>query len=587
MTKPLPSVLAALGTLLAAAPAAAGAVTVSPQPGTPTASYKTQISFRDIAPADVETVRVTGSRSGTHRGRLLAHSDGRGASLVFDEDFRRGESVLVRTGLDIAGARDGDYRFKVAGLGNASEILLGLQPPTELGRGKRERFRSRPDLSPPQTTMARRRPGTAPGLIFLNGRNRTGRGQQGPLIVDDRGEVVWFAPAGDRRKVADLRTQTYRGRPVLTYWIGRARQGSGSGENVILDQAYRPIARLRGGNGYRADLHEFLITPQDTAIQVIYNPLARDLSAMGGTRRGRVVDSIVQEIDIATGLVMFEWHSLGRVALEDSYDKVSKTLPFDYFHINSVSLDTDGNLLVSARETWAVYKVDRRTGAIIWTLGGKRSDFEGSPDARFAWQHDAERRADGTISLFDNSAAPPVRERSRGLVLALDESAMTVRAVSQYHHPRDLLAANQGSFQTLPNGNVFIGWGSQRYFSEYSADGELLLDGRISPANDHYRATRLPWVGRPLTGPAITAQARSARVTAVYASYNGATEVARWEVLAGRRPGALAPAATTARTGFETGVLVDSGGPFFAVRALDAAGRELGRSATERRQARR
>lgn len=582
------SLAATLGATLAAATPAAAAITVSPQPGTPTASYKTQISFRGAALEDLGTIRVTGSRSGEHRGRLMAHSDGEGASLVFTDDFRPGESVAVRTSLDIDGARDGDYRFKVATLGNASEILLGLQRPSELGRGPRERFRSRPDLSPPRTSIGRRRPGTAPGLIFLNGRNRTGRGQQGPLIVDDRGEVVWFDAVGERRKATDVRTQTYKGRPVLTYWVGRARQGSGSGENVILDQAYRPVARLRGGNGYRTDLHEFLITPQDTAIQVIYNPIPRNLTSMGGTRRSRVVDSIVQEVDIETGLVMFEWHSLGNVALADSYDPVSKNprLPFDYFHINSATLDTDGNLLVSARETWAIYKIDRRTGERIWTLGGKVSDFEGSRDARFAWQHDAERRPDGTISLFDNSSAPPVRKRSRGLVLALDESAMTVRVVKEYEHPRGLLSANQGSFQTLPNGNVFIGWGPQRHFSEYTADGRLLFDGRLSPANDHYRASRLQWVGRPETRPAITAQARGERVTAVYASYNGATEVARWEVLAGRSANALVPVATAARTGFETGVLVDSGGPFFAVRALDAAGQELGRSAPERRRAR-
>ncbi len=306
---------------------------------------------------------------------------------------------------------------------------------------------------------------------------------------------------------------------------------------------------------------------------------------MGGSSDGRVVDAVIQEIDIPTGLVMFEWHSIGVVGLAESYDRPRKrpNLPFDYFHINSAVPDTDGNLLVSARQTWAVYKIDRRTGRLIWRLGGKQSSFEGSRETRFAWQHDAERRADGTISLFDNSSAPPVRKRSRGLVLALDERERTVRVVKEYEHPRDLLSANQGSFQNLPNGNVFIGWGSQRYFSEYSADGRLLFDGRISPANDHYRATRLPWIGRPSTPAAIAAVTRNDRVTAVYASQNGATEIARWEILAGRSRDALSAVASAARTGFETSVLVDSAGPYFAVRALDAAGRELARSRVVRR----
>ena len=587
MKSPVLLLLAVLGALLTVTQTASAAVTVSPQPGTPTASYKTQISFRGIAPKDIGQVRVSGSRSGAHRGRLRAHSDGRGASLVFSDDFRRGESVAVKTGLPITGARQGDYRFKVTSLGNAAEVVFTNAPrPSELGRGVRERYRSRRDLSPPKPTVTLRRPGTARGLVFLNGRNRTGRGQQGPLIVDDRGDVVWFSPAGDQRKATDVRAQTYRGRPVLTYWVGRARQGNGSGENVILDQSYRRVATVRGGNGYRSDLHEFTITPQNTALQVIYNPLARDLTSMGGTRRSKVVDSIVQEIDIATGLVMFEWHSIGQVALSESYGKVTKNpaVSFDYFHINSTAPDADGNLLISGRDTWSVVKVNRSTGERMWTLGGKRNSFKGGRETRFAWQHDAERRPDGTISLFDNSAAPPVRKRSRGLVLALDERAKTVRLVKQYEHPKGLLAANQGSFQTLPNGNVFIGWGPQRYFSEFTAAGELLFDGRISPANDHYRAARYEWVGRPRTKPAIAVTRRGSGRSAVYASYNGATEVATWEILAGRSADSLAPVASTPRTGFETGVVVDSAGPFFAVRAKDAAGKDLGVSRAKRRR---
>lgn len=565
--------------------ATAATVTVSPAPGTRTASYKTQLSFRGVPAGQLGDIRVRGSRSGLHRGRLHTHSDGGGASLVFNRAFRRGESVAVVTSLDIAGARDGDYRFKVVGLRNASKIILGPQPPSRLGRGSRERYRSRRDLSPPKTTIDHRRAGTARGLLFLNGRNRTGRGQQGPLIVDDAGEVVWFKPVGDRRKAMDVRAQTYRGRPVITYWVGRARQGNGSGENVILDETYRPAGRVRAGNGYRADLHEFTITPRDTAILVVYNPIPRDLSTIGGSSRSRVVDSIVQEIDIPTGLVLFEWHSIGSVDLAESYGRASKSAarPFDYMHINSAALDADGSLLVSGRDTWAVYKIDRRSGEILWRLGGKRSSFKLGPGARFAWQHDVERRADGTISMFDNGASPPVHKRSRGLVLALDERARTARMVGQYTHPRGLLAANQGSFQTLPNGNVFIGWGSQRYFSEHAAGGALLFDGRLSMANDHYRAVRLPWTGRPASSPAVAAEPRGRRRSAVYASWNGATEVASWEILAGERT-SLAPVATAPRTGFETAVRVDAAGPYFAVRARDARGQVLGTSETVRRR---
>ena len=575
----------AAGVIALAAPASA-AVTVSPQPGTPTASYKTQLSFRGVAPDALGTIRVTGSRSGEHRGEVRAHSDGQGASLVFERDFRRGESVLVQTNLEVTGARaDGDYRFKVAGLGNASAIVVAPEPPTKLGRGERDRFQSRRDLSPPSTSLATRSEGIAPGLIFINARNRTARGQQGPMIVDDEGDLVWFRPVGGRNRAMDFRTQEYQGRPVLTWWQGAARQGAGSGEGVIMDSAYKTVGRVRAGNGYRSDLHEFRLTPEGTALITIYNPISRDLSSLGGSSDGMLVDGIVQEIDIATGLVLFEWHSIGNVALADSYSKPvrSSTIQYDYFHINSIAPDADGNLLISARGTWAAYKLDRRTGGTIWQLGGKRSSFKMGEGTRFAWQHDVERRGDGTISLFDNQSAPPVGKRSRALILSVDENARQVELVRAFEHPRGLLAANQGSIQTLPNGNLFVGWGPQRRYSEFTPDGTLVFDGYSSPANDHYRAERRPWSGRPENGPSITAKRRRAQRTAVFASYNGATGVASWEVLAGATPEALAPASTARRTGFETAISVPSAGPYFAVRAKDAEGQVIGTSKTERR----
>ena len=51
-----------------------------------------------------------------------------------------------------------------------------------------------------------------------------------------------------------------------------------------------------------------------------------------------MLDSVVQEIDIKTGLVLYQWDSLDHVPLADSYEAMPATAggPFDYFHINSV-----------------------------------------------------------------------------------------------------------------------------------------------------------------------------------------------------------------------------------------------------------
>src|SRR5215218_6861376 len=258
-------------------------------------------------------------------------------------------------------------------------------------------FRSRPDLSPPAVEVTTQAHDTAPGYIFVAPEKGVTR-QGGSMIVDDRGEVVWFRPLQGRYgRAHDLKVQSYRGKSVLT-WM------DGVNEYVIFDHSYREVARFGGGNGRDGDHHEFLISPQDTALITIYSPVTRDLSSIGGLENDKLWQGIVQEIDIESGEVIFEWDSLDHVGLEESYATVSQdgSRGFDYFHINSIDVDHDNNLLVSARETFAVYKIDRNSGQIIWRLGGKNSDFEMEPGSRFSFQHDARRLPDGTISIFDN-----------------------------------------------------------------------------------------------------------------------------------------------------------------------------------------
>lgn len=570
-------------------------VGVFPAPGTQTASPRTELSFRGVDAGDLDAVEVVGERSGQRRGQVREHSDGQGASLVFSEPFDGPEEVTVRTDLDLAGAREGDFRFTTVprpeeGLGSGSpppERLLrqytaqeGDQPPS----GSAPTYRSRPDLRPPEVDIFERSPGrTAPGLIFQAPKKVFGAPEQpgvqtGPMILGGDGEPVWFAEL-DGGNVADFRAQELDGEPVLTWWQGRTLLGTGEGELAILDASYRPVARVRAGNGYRFDFHEALITDRGTLLGLVYNPVDRDLTSVGGPRDGRAIDSIVQEVDMETGRVLFEWHSLGNVALGESYGEVprDRDKAFDYFHVNAIDVDDDGNLLVSGRDTWSVLKIDRRTGRTMWRLGGKRSDFAMAGESQFAWQHDARRAPEGRIRIFDNAAAPPVRERSRVLDLELDEEAMTARVARSIEHPDDLLSGTQGNAQRLPDGNVFVGWGSQGYFSEFAPDGRMLFDGRVARGFDSYRVYRMPWVGRPTDAPAVATQANGLSTT-VWASWNGATEVARWEVLAGSTPGSLRPVAEVARDGFETEIEVPDRVDRVAVRALDAAGEELGTS---------
>ena len=399
----------------------------------------------------------------------------------------------------------------------------------------------------------------------------------GPLIIDRNGQPLWFKPRSNVTAI-DLRVQRYRSAPVLTWWEGTVFGGYG-GTFVIADASYTEIARVRAGNGFKADLHEILITSRNTALISIYNEIHIDLSRVGGAVDGRLVEGIIQELDIPSGRVLFEWHSLDHVALEESSELgLTPAGNVDYFHLNSIGVDTDGHLLVSARHTSAVYKVHRRTGEVIWRLGGTRSDFALGPGAAFGWQHDVRRHSDGTLTLFDNAASLPTQRgiASRPLRLRLDLSTKTASLARDYPPPDVRTSWAMGNAQQVADGGLFVGWGTFPGFSEIGPDGALRFDARFVGTSVTYRARREAWVGRPTTRPTIATGSGAGGTTLVYASWNGATEVARWQVRAGSSATDLRPLRTVTRRGFETSITLRSKPRFVAVAALDRQGELLG-----------
>jgi len=452
-----------------------------------------------------------------------------------------------------------------------------------------DNFVTRPDLhtATVRVTHTAAKPADEPPYILIAPRGYlvSPTGQPGLMIVDGNGRLVWFgeAIAGTPLNFA---VQQYHGQPVLTWSAGYANaQGITFGTSYIADSSYKVIATVKAGNGAETDLHEFNLTAQGTALLTAHRQLPADLSSLGGPKKTSVMESVAQEIDVATGKVVFEWNSLDHVPLSESHQTlagVSSTVPYDYFHINSIALASDGDLLISSRNTWTVYKVDRSSGAIQWRLGGKKSDFTAGPDATFYWQHDARMVEPGLLTVFDNGSSPPLEAQSRALLLNLDTAAMRVTLRHAYTHPAGLLVDNQGSVQLLADGQVFVGWGAQPYFSQFAADGELVLDGQLPSGDQSYRAFVSDWTGHPADSPAVVARPNPARGSAVYVSWNGATGVQTWTVLAGSSPSALAAVGSQARAGFETMISVNTEGPYFAVIAHDMSGGELGRSATVR-----
>lgn len=571
------AMVAAVGLLAARSPAA-GAVTISPLNGTPDASPATQISFLGVPAKEISHLSVVGSRSGSHSGSLRAYASAPGASFVPARGFAEGERVTVAA---IVGA--GKHRtrvgttFYVARLVNYPLPAGRTPPPAKAGAN--QTFVTEPTLQPPTVQITTVSPAAAPGDVFLT--TNDGRGQNGLLIINGAGQLVWYKPASTGNSVTNLQVSSYEGKPVLTYWEGHIDLGVGFGNDFVLATNYKPVASIHAGNGYYADLHELQLTPQGSAYLTAYTLVRADLSSVGGSKDGALQDPVVQIIDIKTGLVMFEWHAYGHVALTDSYasSPTDPNVPWDFFHLNSIDPDPwgDGNFLISSRNTWAVYEVNRQSGTVQWRLGGKRPSFRMGPGTGTAWQHDARWEPDHTLTIFDNGAMPKAHPYSRAIHERIDFKHRTVSLIGRDVRVPPILAGSQGNDQVLANGDSFVGWGESPYFTEFNPAGQAVFDGHLPYPAQIYRSFRFEWNATPATVPAIALKVAGAATT-VYASWNGATGVRGWRIVAGGSPATLSTIAEIPSSGFETAATVPSEAPVFAVQAIGPAGEVLGSS---------
>ena len=410
------------------------------------------------------------------------------------------------------------------------------------------------------------------GLLLTTPRTPIFRG----VIYDDRAEPVWIEPDGN--PALDLRVQQYRGRPVLTYWTGLVLEGLGFGKGVLLDEEYRLVAEVRAGNGLLSDFHEFRLTEEGTALFVAYPVVPFDLSPIDGPADGWIYGALVQEVDVETGEVLLEWDGMDHLDITETHRAredgagESPEKPFDPVHLNSVFPDGDA-LLLSARHTSTIYRVDRRTGEVLWRFGGERSDIEVPEGGTFGWQHDAQRQPDGTITVYDNhDNAIETDSVSAALRFEVDEEARTATLVQALRH-EDRYGYAMGNAQYLDDGHVVVGWGMDPVVTEFDESGRAVFELRGLGLGS-YRGYRSAWVGRPRTSPDIAVVDGTAHV-----SWNGATEVARWRLRGGTGEDAGRELATVDRTGFETALEADlTGEAWVSAEALDASGEVLGRT---------
>lgn len=558
---------------LAAASSAPAAVSVFPSPGTRYAEPGTQITFRGIAANRIGSISVVGSRSGAHSGHIAADSDGNGGSFLPDHPFDASETVTVTTSLDVVDGSRGDWQFSVAT--PAGGIKPSPVAHVPAGAHGVQHFHSRPDLQPSSVEVLKR--GAPPGRGDIFVAPQYGPSQDGPMLLDTSGNLIWFHPVPKGQLATDFRTQMLGNQPVLTWWQGYMDNGSGRGEDVIFNRNYQQIAVVKAGNGLQgADLHEFLLTPRGDAYIVAVAP-----TRWPGTGKP-LMNSVVQEIDIKTGLVLFEWDALDHVPLSESFFKTPHTPGhvWDPYHLNSITVDHDGNLIVSMRNTWAAYKINQGTGRVMWTLGSGKSSFKMGPGTRTAFQHNVVVQANGDLTLFDDGAGPPKKEpQSRALMISLNNKAMTATLVRQYEHRPPLSSAYEGGAELLPGGDLFVGWGQQPYFTEFNSKGQIDFDARFTTGTDSYRAYRLHWAAQPPTLPALAVSRGAHGLTTVYASWNGATDVTAYRVLAASSPtGRFAPLRIIRKHGFETALPVKSTAADFEVQALGQKAKVLAAS---------
>ncbi|HTC60459.1 MAG TPA: arylsulfotransferase family protein, partial [Solirubrobacteraceae bacterium] len=423
------------------------------------------------------------------------------------------------------------------------------------------------------------------GDIFTT--NGPGPGQYGPLIYTPQGRLVWFDHLPGGETAEDLNVQSYEGRRELTFWHGKVLSlGFGQGEDVVVNSRYQTVARVPGGNGLQADLHDFQIAPHDVSYTTAFNAIHCNLSSVDGASDGVILDTAVQEIDMKTGLVRWEWHSLDHVGVSESETPAPKSAtPWDWFHINSIDVEGGNanqsrNLFISARSTWAGYQLEGGSGNILWRLGGLKSSFKMGPGTETAWQHDGRILPDGEVTFFDDGSNPPIHRQSRGLRIALDSRTHQAHLIAAYTHPDPpLLTPSQGNMQTLADSNAVVGYGGVPAISEFSPGGTLLFDAHLPFDMSFYRAFRFPWNGRPSSPPSVLANLNNTgEETIVHTSWNGATEVASWRVLAGESPGSLTARTKIPANAFESSTILPKKYAYAAVQALNATGKVLGSS---------
>ncbi|CUM50773.1 unnamed protein product [Debaryomyces tyrocola] len=484
---------------------------------------------------------------------------------------------------------------------------------------------SRPDLIPSELDVQINKGGVEDSYIFLcpwNSDIPRAAPYFGPHIYDKEGNLIWTA-YGLPQVISNFQPIQYHRNSSnttgLSYWTGAMSDvGLGFGSYREMDNSYRITKNLGLQSPFLHDFHEFHDFGDGTAAFSTYQAIQYNLSTWESSmEEGWVYQNVLIEIDSSTDEVLFQWNSIEHIPISESLvleqmddgKGKSNERPFDYLHMNSIDKDSDGNYLISCRHTWSLYYIDGKSGDLIWTLNSNpegTTNWDVDDDATFAYQHDArfvdaeligEKSNDSVryISLFDNESngrtPEGFRDRSRGIILKLTTTKInsfttksndTIGKVELFQEYKsgdaiDDVCTSQGSVQVLDNGNVFVGWGSKAGVSEYTVDGDKIFEAVPKDDTNSYRAFKGNWTGKPSQDPAIVATAfESNSSTVMYFSYNGATEVKKYNLYGGNSTSDMSKVTQVDKDGFQGIYTAKEFYPYVKIEALDGDGKKLG-----------
>ena len=314
------------------------------------------------------------------------------------------------------------------------------------------------------------------------------------IVFDSLGTIRWYRDFGPQ--VVFATTQQEDGH--ITAYVGPStgfNEASGAYVEVTAEgDSVRSVTAV--GSSY-TDPHELLETFDRQGIRRADYLFGYGFRAFDRTTKGGgPTDSIAvhQVLRITT---------LGKVDTlisGDEYwsvaDDVAPPLIADLDHPNSIDFDLDGGVIVSYRNLSTVVKVDRRTHAIVWQLGGTHNQFTfvNDPLGGFDAQHTARILPNGHLLIFDNgwTHSPPA---SRAVEYVLDPARMTATMVWQYSANPPIFNDFTGSAQRLANGNTVVAFTRKGIVDEVSPDGTLLSRATLQSAPGRiatpYRVTRI------------------------------------------------------------------------------------------------